>query len=232
MNRIRRIGNIYQVLITPTIQVSPDSALMIGAWDDSELRNFYVLEFDNLRDAEYEAYKHPDIDWYRLVVNHKYIYERLEINLKQVISNSGFTVDFRGNLMDPDTLKHTMFDRVINGGDRFSMKFGMSDIITFHITNPWTSNLHKLSKAIENTRAHPYRDDLRVRNKKIIDNKTIILTGVTEFGSVYEIKLMPNILFQYGEWYKKIGFTNPQNADKIYKEMLVQQDKVDQLTLR
>lgn len=232
MNRIRKAGNTFQVLITPSIKISPDSSIMVGNWDDAELRNFYILEFPTLRDAECEAYKWPDIDWYRLVLNHKYIYERLDLELRKIIGDTGFTVDYYPHLMDPEMLKNTMFDRVAHGGPNFSMRFGMSDIISFVIVNPWTENLHKLSKAIENTRGHLYRDDLRIRSKNIMNGKIITLNGSTEFGSVYEIKLIPTLLYQYGEWFKKTGFLKPQQAEKLFQETLKKQEELDKMTIR
>ncbi len=228
MNRIRKVGNIYQVLITPSIKISPDSAIMMGNWDDAELRNFYILEFPTLRDAECEAYKHPDIDWYRIVINHKYIFRRLEMELRRILDETGMTVEFHANLMDPETFKNVMFDRVMNGGERFSMRYGMSDLVSFTIVNPWTDNLHKISKAIENTRSHLYRDDMRIRSKRVVDDKIIVLYGITEVGSVYEIKLVPTLLHQYGEWYKKTGFLNQENSEKVFVETKRKQDIMDQ----
>jgi hypothetical protein len=227
MNRIRKVENIFQVLITPSIKISPDSAIMMGNWDDSELRNFYVLEFQTLRDAECEAYKHPDIDWYRIVINHKYIFKRLETDLKRIIDDTGMTVDFYPNLMDSEMFKNTMFDRVANGGDRFSMRYGMSDLLSFTIVNPWSENLHKLSTAIENTREHLYRDDMRIRSRRIVDGKIIVLNGVTEVGSVYEIKLLPTLIYHYGEWYKKTGYLNDKNAEKVFIETKKKQQSMD-----
>ena len=168
MNRIRKIGNVFQVLITPSIKVSPDNALMVGNWDDEELRNYYILEFPTHRDAENEAFKHPDIDWYRLVINHKHIFNRLETTLKTIVNNMGFTVEFQSNLMNPMMFKNTMFDRITYSGERFNMRFGMSDLISFTIINPWTNNLHKISKIIESHRSHLHRDDLRIRDKKLL----------------------------------------------------------------
>lgn len=227
MNRIRRVGPTYQVLITPSIKVSPDDPLPIGNWDDDEIRNYYILEFDTLRDAQCEALKHPDIDWYRLVVNHKYIFKRLETNLKEITDNMGFTVEFQSHLMDPETLKNTMFDKVVNDESNFSTRFGMNNIISFTIINPWTKNLQKISKSIENTRSHVYRDDLRIRSKRIMNNKVIVLDGLTELGTVYEIKLMPTLIYHYGEWYKKTGFLKPEQAEKLFQETIMKQNDLD-----
>jgi hypothetical protein len=232
MNRIRKVGNIYQVLITPSIKISPDSAIMMGNWDDAELRNYYILEFNTLRDAECEAFQHPDIDWYRIVINHKYIFKKLEIELKRIIDETGFTVDFYSNLMDPETFKNTMFNRVMHGGERFSMRYGFSDLISFTIVNPWTSNLQKLSRAIENTRSHLYRDDIRIRSKRVVNDNTIILYGVTEVGSVYEIKLMTTLFYHFGEWFKKSGFMKPEHAEKMFQDTQNKQKDLDKMVIR
>lgn len=233
MNRIRKFGDTYQVLMTPNIKISPDNAIMVGNWDDAELRNYFVLNFETLNDAQCEAYNHPDIDWYRLVINHKHIYKRLETTLKMILDNNGFTVEFHGNLMSPEVLKNTMFDRVMAGGERFNMRYGMSDIISFTIVNPWTDNLHKIAKAIESYREHLSRDDMRIRSKNIVDNKIIILNGSTEFGTVYEIKLMPTLLHQWGEWYKKFGYLKKsEHSQHLYRKMMLKQDDLDKNVIR
>ena len=71
MNRIRKYGKIYQVLITPTQSTNATFELMMGDWADSNLRNYYVLEYDTLGDAMVEAFKYPDIDWDKMVLMHK-----------------------------------------------------------------------------------------------------------------------------------------------------------------
>jgi hypothetical protein len=227
MNRIRKIGNMYQVLITPDIKVSPDSSLLIGNWEDESLRNYYVLQFPSLNEAMCEAYKLPDINWYRIILNHEYIYKNLESMIKAVINNQAYNIEFKSTLMDPEMLKNTIFERVVRGGERFNLRYGLNDIITFTIINPWSNNLHNISKALENYRSHLHRDDLRLRAKKIIDGNIIILNGITEFGTIYEIKLIPTLLYQWGEWYKKAGFRNQQNAENVYQKYVKLQYTID-----
>ena len=232
MNRIRKYNGVFQVLITPSIKISPDNSIMVGNWDDEELRNFYILEFDTLSDAQCEALKHPDIDWFRLTINHKHIFVRLDSAIRNIINDNGFTADIYSNLMDPKTIKDTMFERVMNGGERFNLRHGMNDIISFTIVNPWTNNLHKISKAIEQNRVHLYRDDLRIRDKRVIDGKIIFLYGMTEFGTVYEIKLVPTLLYHWGEWYQKYGYLKNNYARKLYADILKKQDDIDKLVIR
>lgn len=227
MNRIRRINNGYEVLITPDLKVSPDSSLIIGNWTDENLRGFYLLYFDNLRDAQCKAYDYPDIDWYKIVLNHKYIFIRLKNVLEKIIKENSMNVEFKAVLMDTETFKNTMFDRVAKGGDRFNLRYGFNDIISFTIVNPWSNNLHSLAKYIENYSAWIYRDDLRIRYKKIIDGKIILLYGVTEFGTMYEIRLIPTLLQQWGNWYMRVGYHNQVAADELYKKYLKQQQEID-----
>lgn len=227
MNRIRKFDNKFQVLVTPDIKISPDSALIIGNFEDESLRNFSVLQFDTLNDALCEAYNYPDIDWYRMVLNHKYIFKRLEDTLRQIISDNNLNVEFRSTLVDPLTLKNIMFDRVMRGGERFNLRNGLNDIISFTIINPWSNNLHNISKMIETYTHHVYRDDLRIRFKKIVDGKIICLYGFTEFGTIYEIKLIPTVLQQWADWYNKVGYKNEESAQKSYGQIIKQQNMID-----
>lgn len=227
MNRIRKFNDIFQVLITPDIKIAPDSSLLIGNWEDESLRNYYVLQFDSLNDAQCEAYKYPDIDWYRMILNHEHIFKRLEYIIRAIINENNLNVEMKSILMDPETLKNTMFERVLQGGERFNLRYGLNDIISFTIINPWSNNLHNISKLLENYRSHLYRDDLRLRSKKIIDGKIICLYGITEFGTIYEIKLVPTLLQQWGEWYKKNGFRNPKNAEQLYNKYVKMQNTID-----
>lgn len=227
MNRIREYQGGYQVLITPDIKISPDSSILIGNWTDEKLRNYYVLQFSTFNDAMAEALNYPDIDWYRISLNHKYIYAQLEKILRKIINDNGFVVEFQPKLLDGGSLKNVMMDRVMKGGDRFNLRYGMNDIINFTIINPWTSNLSVIARAIENYRSDTYRDDLRIRFKKVIDGKIICLYGVTEFGTMYAIKLIPTLLNQGVAWYDKNGFRDEQNFITQYNKLLKAQGELD-----
>jgi hypothetical protein len=228
MNRIRKQERFWQVLITPDIEVSPsDSSLLIGNWEDESLRNFYVLQFESLNDAQYEAYKYPDIDWYRIILNHKDIFDRLDYTIRAILNDSQFNTEIKSTLMDPETFKNIIFDRVLNGGERFGLRYGMNDIINFTIVNPWSNNLHNISKAIENYTSWEHRDDLRIKYKKIVDRKIICLYGKTEFGTIYEIKLMPTLLYHWAEWYKRNGYRNDKAANHYYQTIMNLQNLTD-----
>ncbi len=227
MNRIRKVGDTWQVLITPNIRIAPDSPIIVGNWEDENLRNYYILEFDSLNDAQAEAFKYPDIDWHRFVLNHQPIFQRLRTDIKHVLDEGGFDVELRAKLMTPEEFKNAMFDRVLVGGERFNMKSHMNDLIKFTIVNPWSNVLHKAARALEQYRVWLVRDDLRIREKEVIDGKIINLNGVTEFGSVYQIQLIPTLLDQWANYARNNEYRNPQYVDLLYKKMLAQQNIFD-----
>ncbi len=227
MNRIREYNGQFQVIITPDFKISPDSSLLIGNWADENLRNYYILEYGTFNDAMAAALEYPDIDWYKMILNHKYIYIRINDILQNIINNYNFKVDYRPLLLDPNTLKNVMFDRVMKGGDRFNLRQNLNDIMQFTIINPWTNNLHTISKIIENYVSDNWTDDLRIRSKKIIDGKIIYLYGYTEYGTVYSIKLIPTLLHQAVEWYNKSGQKNEKNFMNKYNLLLKTQIDMD-----
>lgn len=227
MNRIREYNGQFQVIITPDIKISPDSSLLIGNWADENLRNYYILEYGTFNDAMAAALEYPDIDWYKMILNHKYIYIRINDILLNIIKNYNFKVDYRPLLLDPATLKNVMFDRVMKGGDRFNLRQNLNDIMQFTIINPWTNNLHTISKVIENYVSDNWTDDLRIRSKKIIDGKIIYLYGYTEYGTVYSIKLIPTLLNQAVEFYNQSGQKNEKNFINKYNLLLKTQIDMD-----
>ncbi len=227
MNRIRQYNGIFQVLITPTIQFSPDSSLMLGNWEDEDLRNFHIVDFPTLNEAQCEAFKYPDIDWHRIVLNHTHIYQRLRGLIDKIIADNEFNVEFIPTLMSPEKFKNSVFDRVMNGGERYNLRYGMTDIISFTIVNPWFSNLKALSNKIAFHREHYVRNDMRIKYQNVVDDKMIVLYGSTELGSIFEIRLIPTIIHQWVDWYAKTGFHNQEAADKVYVQLLKQQEALD-----
>lgn len=227
MNRIRRVDDIFQVLITPYLKVAPDVPLLIGNWDDENLRNYSVISYESLNDAQCEAFNYPDIDWHRIVLSHEHIFIRLRDTIKDLLDQYDFKVEFKANIMDGEMLKNTIFNRVERDGERFNLRFAMNDIISFTIVNPWFNNLNKISHMLENYRAHLARDDLRIRYKRILDGKIIILHGHTELGTIYEIRLVPSTLDQWAMWMRDIGFSKGNQGTKLYKKLIKQQDRLD-----
>lgn len=227
MNRIRESDSGYEVLLTPNIKFSPDSSLMVGNWEDEDLRNFEVIRTDHLLDAQNVAFGQPDIDWQKIILNHTHIYDRLRKLLKSIIDEQDMNVEFKPHLMSPNELKNTMMDRVQIGGDRFNLRHGANDMISFVITNQWTSNLRKLAKEIIENKQYLWRDDVRIRDSFVVDKKIIVLHGVTEFGSMYEIKLIPSLIYEWYVWHQKTGYKKPDASERYYRKMLLKQDDLD-----
>ncbi|AYV78341.1 MAG: hypothetical protein Edafosvirus10_16 [Edafosvirus sp.] len=193
MNRIRKWHNKWQVLITPTYVYSPSVELMLGNFTDENLRGYYIVEYNDLQSAQCEALKLPDIPWYKLISMHKDIYNQLCGIIRGIINKQHFIAEVDCSLMNTDTLKNTMFDRVMIGGNRFTLAYNMNDIIGINIINPWSKNLVEISKFMET--------DPRLRiYKKYIKYGTITLVGVTDIGTSYEIKLWPTLIAQWARW--------------------------------
>lgn len=238
MNRIRPYNGNYQVLYTPNLVIAPSMELVIGNWEDEHFRNFYIKEFPTLPDAQCAAFQLPDLDWYKLVRIHVDYFHHLSKLIGDVLSQHRFIVDYKPNLMDPQVLKEVTFNRVMQLGNRFNMTYGMNDIISFCIVNPWTANLTEIADVLASV------PQLRIRRKRTYDGKMIHLIGYTELGSTYEIKLWPTVLYQWVTWkndhiqepireeddfhagYGKHVYSR-EAVNEEYKKALLLQDKLD-----
>lgn len=206
MNRIRKYNNKFQVLITPTNRFDPSFEKIMGGWTDEHLRNYSIKEYDTLNEAICQAFKYPDIDWTKMIINHKDLYYDLKDNIQSIINRERFNVNFEPILMNPDDAKNIFFDRVNNLGNRFSIVNNFNDIINFNISNPYTNNLNELVlKLIK-------EPSLRIF-KKITTSNVIQLVGKTFIGTTYEINLWTDILYNWHKWY----LLNKNNINEIQK---------------
>lgn len=230
MNRIRRYEDIYQVLITPDVNNidyydthncynaicdvnSPDSSFLLGSWLNPNIKNFIILEFTNMNDAMYESLKFPDINWDNIVRNHKYIFEELFLLINKILESYKFNVQFIPHLMSANELKEKIFDRVMDNGqrgNRFSLYQDFTDIINFTIVNPWFTTLDKISRILENNMCGYNKPKRKIINY----GKIINLIGNTTFGTTYQIRLVPTLLYQYKVW-DKLYFKDPILLNKL-----------------
>lgn len=227
MNRIRKFNNKYQVIITPHISISPDSSILLGNWMDINFRDCYVLEYPSLQDALAEALNYPDIDWYRIVMNHKYVFERIKNTLKDISSN--YPVQFIPKLMSPTGFKNKIFDKVIHfSGTKNRLAGGFfNEIITITIVHPYNDVLNEISKSIMTYTDHLWSDSLRIIDKINKENEIIII-GKTELGTTYTIRLITNMFHQFKMWYSMIGHKMDESiVDKKYNTMKKQQEFID-----
>jgi len=220
MNRIREYNDLYQVLVTPVHRFDNSFELMLGNWNDENLKNFKVVEFSNYNDAMGLAFKYPDISWEKLNIFHIDSHTNLSNIIKKHLDRNKFMCEFHNNLMKPDEIKNIMFDRVIQNGDRFRLKYNSNDIISFNIVNPWSVNLKEISNVL--------KIDKTLNIKRLVSEHNIIrLIGLTDLGTSYEIVLWPSLLYQWAKW----KYLNPQlSNENIYnrlKEILQAQKYID-----
>jgi hypothetical protein len=182
----------------------------LGGWLDPDVKNFTILEFTNMNDAMYESLKYPDISWDNIVRNHKYIFEELFLSINKIIENYKFNVQFVPHLMTHDELKDKIFTRVMHGGRQFSLYQDFTDIISFTIINPWSVTLQKISRALENNLCGYNKPKRKVVNY----GKIINLIGNTTFGTTYQIRLVPTVMYQYRVW-DKLYFNDPALLNKL-----------------
>jgi hypothetical protein len=202
MNRIRRIGNVYQCLLTPHRKYDIGFEYLIGSWTDESIRGFEVITFNSLNEAECVAIDMPDINWDMLVDFHKDSFLFLKEHISQVINKTNIAVDFTHYLATPNQTKNRMFDRVMRGREiltekqsmtGFRLVYNMNDIISFVIVNPWMKNLKILADRLIKT------DRLKIFNK-IEKDGIIQLVGRTDIDTTYEIILASSVIHNWMLW--------------------------------
>lgn len=230
MNRIRRYNNKYQVLITPHIKISPDSSIILGNWTDINLTDCYVLEFETMQGSQMEAFKYPDIDWYRIIMNHKYIFVRLSETIAEILSD--YDIDIVPKLMSPKEFKDKVFNRVsASGYGKYSMS-QFNDIISITVLSPFNSILNETATRVMTHMEHLWRDDLRIIDRINKDNEIIII-GKTELGTTYTIRFITTLLNNWKRWHAQIGRKiDDKITDKMYNDMNAQQKTIDNVDLR
>lgn len=210
MNRIRKVGNKYQVLITPERQLSPDNDLMMGNWEDKNLKGFYIIEFNDRQDAYYKASDYNDIQWGRIVSMHMDFYKQIGTDIKNILDNHNLSYNMNKKISTPEQLKNNMFNRVMNNGKRFTLLNDFNDVVTITITNPWYSNLVDIEKILKT------KKKLRIR-KIITQDKIITLVGSTDLGTMYQIRLVPTMIEHVLEWNRKNNKVDKSSVEYIYK---------------
>jgi hypothetical protein len=193
MNRILRVGNKFQVLVTPTYTTNPSFELMLGNWTDEKLRNYKIYEFDVLQDAMDVAFRYPSIDWNKLITINEDEYENIVNRIRNLLKSTNSLVELDTHLMSPIELKKAMFKRVQMYGKRFNLSYDANDIICVNIINQWTNNLIEISEHLKNNY------DLHI--KRVVKTPTYIkLIGLTAFGTTYEIRLWTTLTSQWARW--------------------------------
>jgi hypothetical protein len=229
MNRIRRVGRAYQVLLTPHQKYNVGFEYLLGSWTDDSITGFEVRDYGSYREAECEAIEHPDINWDQLVDYHKDAYTFLKDYLQKFLDKIGITVDFKYKLMTPEQTKQIMFERVLKGQKLlvekqittgFRTVYDMNDIISFRIINPWAKNLNELEiHLMNNKRLNIFR--------KISKNGIVQLVGRTDIGTTYEIILISSVLNNWFEWRKQNGLLSSDLVEAALRNCIKTQKLID-----
>lgn len=223
MNRIRKFGDTYQVLITPTQVSNAGFELLRGdlsSFDDSFLRNYTVLTFNTMAEAQVEAFNYPDVDWDSIVLLHNNAFVDLGQLIQQDLDAINISAVFEPKMLNAEELKNTVFNRVMRYGERYNLSYNMNDVISFNIVNMWTKNLDEISSHLIND----FR--LRIRKVKRVSG-IIILIGITDVSTAYEIRLIPTIFDQYIKWMKNNNITNVDLKKNMLDKCIKQQATMD-----
>lgn len=220
MNRIRKTGDKFQVLITPTQYYNPQFEILVGGWTDEYLRNFHILEYDTLAEAQCEAFKHPDIDWTRMVLFHKSAFHDLKKLISETIEKHNFVVDFVPQFMDAEMTKNSFFDRVMQHQERFRLVYHMNDIVSFNIINPWTKNVQEIADRLIQNKS------LRIF-KSYTEYGVIHLIGKNDLGTTYEIGIWPTVIAQWARWADRNSNVHPDVKKKALEDALKKQKVID-----
>lgn len=219
MNRILELNGKFQVLVTPTYVDSPSFELMLGNWEDKNLRGFHIREFDTLQDAIDLAFKYPSIDWNKIVSLHKDAYHIIVNSIKNNLRDGKFIIELDSKLMSPIEIKETMFRRVYFHGERYNLFYNANDVICINIINPWTKNLIEIANLLKNI------PELRIVN--LYKTKThLCLVGVTDVGTTYEIRLWTTLMAHWTRWIL-INNLNPNHYIKLLNQKIEEQYRID-----
>lgn len=211
MNRVRKFNGKYQVLTSLSfINTSFSYEQMMNNWLDPSYNNFDIKEFNYYEEAIEEAYKYADLDWTKLVINHKEIYNKLCDIVRKINKKMEIAVDTKYYLLSPEELKNVFFNRIMVSRNDFSLANQMNYIINIDIANPFTSKLMAFVEVLKNNR------DLRI-TKEFYSNSVIYLIGITDIGTPYRIRLIPSLIENFLHQISKLDMNNTINMDAVIK---------------
>lgn len=183
MNRIRKINNKYEILITPNLLYQTGLELMLGNWTDKNFDGFRIEYYNSIEDAINILCNYPELNFDQLVLYHREIYNKLfELILKEIQKlNINEKINIAPKLMNSKNLQEILFNRVKIHGNKFRLLYNMTDIISFNISckkeiSDYLINIFSTNQA------------LRILYKST-NNNTIKLVGQTDIGTTYEINI-------------------------------------------
>src|SRR3989344_231415 len=182
MNRIQKINNIYNVLITPSLEFDSDIGFMVSNWIDHTLSGYNVLSYNSLSDALNKAEKYPDLNWLKFVLIQKDYF----VYVNNILVNNyvkKYNIPYKHFIMDPDELKQTFFNRVITYGKQFRPCHHLNDMMLFELKFTDINLLNHIMKLI-------YSNHNLTIYKVIYNKYNILLIGKTDNSLTYTINLI------------------------------------------
>ena len=213
MNRIQEFNGQFQVLISGTTED------FLGRLSRFSVSNTYLENYNTLEEAQIKSFSLPDLNWFTIVNYHKHEYKRLTNDIKEIINTENITILFENKLKTPEELKESVFNRLNHYKNEFILDDNINDIISFHISNPWTENIIKLSNLFQKN------NKLNIKFVKNKDNKIFNLIGINNNNTSYSIYLYPSVIYKFIRL--SMNKKDKSNINKLYKESLVLQNTID-----
>lgn len=196
MNRIRKINNHYEVLITPHDQTEAESEYLLSQWLSEDVDNYDIKTFNNYEDAYEESSKYPNINWAFFYLYYVDTFHFLKDNIFDVIRIFSIFNDSTGrktlaekpvrlqyNLMSDKLIKENFFNRVYNKKRLFRPLYDFSDILSFKIICNNINILNEIKRII------PFNRIFKIIKIIPISNNNVKLIGCTTIGTTYQIIL-------------------------------------------
>ena len=146
MNRIKKIDNNYQVLITPYNSVEAESEYLLSQWTNNDVDNYNILYFNTFVNAYKEACKYPNINWKFFYLYYKDQFYFIRDNIVNTLETfkiyndyserlllSEYKIKLDYYLMDEETIKYNFFSRVDKKRKKFRPLDDFSDILSFKL---------------------------------------------------------------------------------------------------
>ena len=198
MNRIRKINNQYQVLMTPHNSTEAESEYLLSQWTSEEVDEYDIKLFSTFDQAYNESCRYPNINWKFFYLYHSDIFHFLKQNIYESINTfsiyndhkninilTQFPIKLMYNLMSEDDIKNNFFDRVYKKRNLFRPVYDFSDILIFKILCKNNDQMNEIKKII------PYCKVFKI--VKIFQTQSgYTLIGTTPIGTTYQIILEIN----------------------------------------
>lgn len=193
MNRIRKVGNHYQVLITPHNSTEAESEYLLSQWTSEEVNNYDVKLFYTFDTAQHEASKYPNINWKFFYLHYVDQYHFLKANIYEAIKTfsiysdhafidilTKYEIKLMYLMMSENEIKNNFFNRVSEKKNLFRPVYDFSDILIFKIICKSDLQANQIKKIIS------FHKVFKIIKSWSSQTSTTLI-GKTPIGSTYQI---------------------------------------------